>query len=291
MKLLRLLLLSAACCLMLIAGKDANMRLYDQPSDTIRITDFGLNADSRVNAVPFVQKALEACKGKVNAVVFFPKGRYDFWPQYCIEKVYYESNTTVNNPRRCAILLEGLTGVTIDCGGSDFVFHDRVQPFTIDKCNGITLKKVSIDWDIPLTAEAEVIDVNPDYMDIRVDPVESPYIIEKGKLVFVGEGWKSPWWGTMEFDRKTRTVAYKTGDWGCLGGGWNSYKAEELSPGLIRLNYAFKRLPAKGNYLVLRHSERDHSGIFITDSRNILVEDLNMYHNAGLGILRNMLIF
>jgi hypothetical protein len=253
--------------------------------DTLRIGDFGLAPGTRVNAVPFVQEALEACKGKPNTVLFFPRGRYDFWPHHCIEKVYYESNTSVNNPRRCAILLEGLTGVTIDCGGSDFVFHDRMQPFTIDKATDISVKNVSIDWDIPLSAEAEVIEVNTDYMDIRIDPIESPYVIENGKLVFVGEGWKSQWWGTMEFDRQTRAVAYKTGDWGCLGGGWNAYTAIELSPGLIRLNHAFKRLPEKGNYLVLRHSERDHSGFFITESRNIQLQDINMYHNAGLGIL------
>lgn len=89
----------------------------------------------------------------------------------------------------------------------------------------------------------------------------------------------------MEFDRQTRAVANKTGDWGCLGGGWNSYQAVELSPGLIRLNHAFKRLPAKGNFLVLRHSERDHAGIFITGSRGVTLEDINMYHNAGLGVL------
>jgi len=267
------------------ACTDASMRPYGVPDDTIRISDFELGADSRINAVPFVQKALEAAKGKANAIIYFPKGRYDFWPDHCIEKVYYESNTTVNNPRTCAILLEGLTGVTLDCGGSDFVFHGRMQPFTIDKCTGITIKKVSIDWDIPLTAEAEVMDTSDKYMDLLIDPVESPYIIEQGKLIFVGEGWKSQWWGAMEFDRKTRAVAYKTGDWGCLGGGWNAYKAEVLPSGLVRLNFAFKRLPAKGNYLVLRHSERDHSGIFITDSRNTVLEDLNMYHNCGLGIL------
>jgi hypothetical protein len=144
---------------------------------------------------------------------------------------------------------------------------------------------VSIDWDIPLTAEAGVVEVTESHMDLRIDPVESPYIIEKGKLVFVGEGWKSAWWGTMEFDRETRAVAYKTGDWGCLGNGWNSYTAEELSPGLLRLKHAFRRLPARGNLLVLRHSERDHSGIFIIESRKVLLTDINMYHNAGLGIL------
>ncbi|MFA6127196.1 MAG: right-handed parallel beta-helix repeat-containing protein [Bacteroidales bacterium] len=258
--------------------------VFSKP-DTVNITRFGLSPDCRVNAVTYVQKAIQACEGRSGSVIYFPKGRYDFWPDHCMEKVYYESNTTVNNPRRCAILLEGLNDLTVDCGGSDFVFHDRMQPFTVDKSKGITIRDVSIDWDIPLTAEAEVIEINPAYIDIRIDPVESPFILEKGKIVFVGEGWKSPWWGTMEFDRETLAVAYKTGDWGCLGGGWNSYRAEELSPGLLRLHYAFKRIPAKGNYLVLRHSERDHAGIFITDSRDVLIRDLNMYHNAGLGIL------
>lgn len=263
----------------------SSFALSSPSPDTIRISSFGLSPDSRVNAVPYVQQALKACEGKSGIVVVFPKGRYDFWPHQCIEKVYYESNTTVNNPRRCAILIEGLKGVTFDCGGSDFVFHDRMQPFTVDKSTDIVIRDVSIDWDIPLTAEARVVETAPDHMTIRVDPVESPYVIENGKLKFVGEGWKSDWWGNMEFTGDKRTVAYKTGDWGCLGSNWNKYQAVELSPGLIKLNYAFKRLPAVNNYLVMRHSERDHSGIFIVESRNVTVEKLNMYHNAGLGIL------
>jgi len=103
--------------------------------------------------------------------------------------------------------------------------------------------------------------------------------------VFEGEGWKSDWWGTMEFDREKRTVAFKTGDWGCLGNGWRDYRAEEVAPGLVRLHYAFKRLPALGNYLVLRHSDRDHAGMFIVDSKNVTVEGFNLYANCGLGIL------
>ncbi len=253
--------------------------------DTLHLSSFGLPPNTRANAVPFVQMALEAAKTKTNTVIRFEPGRYDFWPHRCIEKVYFESNTTVNNPRRCAILLEGISGLTIDCGGADFVFHDRMQPFTVDNSADITIKNVSIDWDIPLTAEAEIMNVTPEWVDLHIDHFESPYIIEEGKLVFVGEGWKSRWWGTMEFDRETRAVAYKTGDWGCLGAGWHGYRAEELSPGLVRLHHAFRRLPAKGNFLVLRHSERDHSGMFITESMNVVVEDLNMYHNCGLGIL------
>jgi len=253
--------------------------------DTVRVSDLGLRPDTRENAVRIIQKALEICKTKANPVLVFPKGRYDFWPQYAVEKLYYESNTDVIPLRRCAVMIENMQNLTIDCMGSDFIYHDRIQPFTVDKSTNIVIKNVSIDWDIPLTAQAEIIDVTDSYIDIAINTHESPYIIEKDKLVFVGEGWKSRWGGVMEFERGTKYVAPGTGDAGCLGSGYQNYKAQELKDGLVRLNYNFKRKPAKGNWLVLRHSARDHAGIFIIDSKDVTIVNLNMYHNAGLGIL------
>lgn len=90
----------------------------------------------------FVQKALAFAKTKSGAILVFPKGRYDFWPQYATEKLYYESNTDVIPLRRCAILIEDLKNITIDCKGSDFIFHDRIQPFTVDKSQNISIKNV-----------------------------------------------------------------------------------------------------------------------------------------------------
>lgn len=255
--------------------------------DTINISRYGYQPGSRINAVPFVQKALAACKNKKDAVLVFPKGRYDFWPQYADEKLYYESNTDVIPLRRCPILIEGFTNLTIDAMQSDFIFHDRMQPFTVDNSNTVTIKNVNVDWDIPLTAQAQVAAVTPDYIDLSINVLESPYIIEKGKIFFVGEGWKSQmWgWGVMEFDKDTKLIPQQTGDASCLGNDYNKYTATEIKYGLVRLNYPFTRKPAVGNYLVLRHSARDHAGMFITNSTNITVANMNMFHNAGLGIL------
>ena len=260
-----------------------NLNSFSQ--DTINVTDLGLRPDTRENAVKIVQKALEICRTKSRPVLVFPSGRYDFWPQYATEKLYYESNTDVIPLRRCAILIEDMKDLTIECMGSEFIFHDRIQPFTIDSSHNIIIKNVTIDWDIPLTAQAEIISVTDNYIDLSINFTESPYIIEKNKLVFVGEGWKSRWNGVMEFERESKLVTPGTGDSGCLGGGWNNYYATELKKGLVRLNYEFKRKPAIGNYLVLRHSARDHAGTFITGSNGVTVLNMNMYHNAGLGIL------
>jgi hypothetical protein len=80
-------------------------------------------------------------------------------------------------------------------------------------------------------------------------------------------------------------IAYQTGDAGCLGNGWNEYSAEEPEKGLVRLIHPFKRIPETGNYLVLRHSARDHAGIFVLNSTNVIIERISLYHSAGLGIL------
>lgn len=255
--------------------------------DTILVTDYGYPLNSRQNAVPAVKKALEACRTKNNPVLIFPPGRYDFWPQHSAERLYYESNTDVIPLRRCPILLEHFNGLTIDGQGADFIFHDRMQPITIDHCENITVTNLNIDWDIPLTAQAQVVDTGADYLDLAINILESPYLIEGGKILFVGEGWRSElWrWGVMEFDQHTKLIVPGTGDESCLGKNYHGYQAIEIRPGLIRMHHTFTRKPAIGNYLVLRHSARDHSGVFITNSKSITIEHLNMYHNAGLGVL------
>lgn len=129
----------------------------------ISVADFGLKPDTRENAVAYVQKAIEACRGKEPVTLVFPEGRYDFWPQYAHEKNYYETNTYDVFPKRLAMLFEGLHNITVDGNGSQFVMHDRIQPITVENCDGVTLKNFSIDWDIPLTAQARVTKVGSDF--------------------------------------------------------------------------------------------------------------------------------
>jgi polygalacturonase len=256
-----------------------------QDAGRIVVTDFGAAPDSRANAVAAVQRALEAARGVRRPTLVFPKGRYDFWPQHAVERTYFESNTTNNNPKRLAILIEAFDGLTVDGGGSTFVFHDRMQPLTVDHSTGITIRDLSIDWDIPLTAEAVVEAATEDYVDLAIDDRQFPFVVEQGKLVFVGEGWKSSWSSAMEFDGRTLRVVPGTGDSGVFGAGWRDYRAEILSPGHVRLNRRFARRPATGSVLVLRHSARDHAGLFVADSRDVTVERVNLYHAAGLGLL------
>jgi len=275
--------IGGATFIAVVLGCAGSMSLAGLAEETINVTDFGVKPNSRENAVPAVQRALAACRESGATAIVFPKGRYDFWPEDAIKRVYYESNSYDNNPKTCAIMLEDFKNLTIDGSGSEFVFHGRMQPFTVEKCDGVTIRNLSIDWDIPLTAEAEVVATSDNTIDLKIDPFESPYVIENGKIVFVGEGWKSGWWGTIEFERDTHLIPPGGGD-GCLHGNGN-YRAEELKRGLVRLHNATGRKPAVGNYLVMRHSSRDHAGVFLLHSKNSVVENVDMFHCGGLGVL------
>ena len=272
--------ISVSLCMLIFSGSLA------ADYDTIRIADFGIHPDSRENTTLAVQMALEKARSADQPLLLFEKGRYDFWPQYSQEREYYESNTTDINPKRLGILIEGYEDLTIAGNGCDFVFHDRMQPLTVDHSTNIVMRDFTIDWDIPLTAQAEVLEIDDNSILLKINKIESPYIIENGQLFFIGEGWKSSFWGIMEIEKDSRLIAPGTGDPGCCGRGWDMAKAEEVAPGLVRFRKPFgSQRPEPGNFLILRHNQRDHAGIFLYHSKNILVENVEVYHTAGLGIL------
>ncbi|MBV5312734.1 MAG: right-handed parallel beta-helix repeat-containing protein [Prolixibacteraceae bacterium] len=251
----------------------------------VRVADYGLKPDSKENAIPAIIKAIEECRKHPGSILHFEKGRYDFRIDTTHTREYYESNTTNDGPKNLAILIENCTGLTLEGNGSDFVFHGSIQPITIDNSENIILQNINIDWDIPLTAQAKVLATSAKNMDMEIDTTQFPYEITNGKLLFKGENWSAEPSGFMEYVAEKHLIAAGTGDEGCIRGNWSKSSFEELEPGIIRLNGEFTRTPAIGNYLILRHSKRDHAGIFIQESSTVKLENINVYHCAGLGVL------
>lgn len=175
---------------------------------------------------------------------------------------YFESNTTNDGKKNLAILIEDCTGLTLDGGGSDFIFHGAIQPITIDHSDNIKIQNINIDWDLPLTAQAKVLAATPKNIDLEFDVQQFPYSITYGKLVFTGENWKAEPTGFMEYVADKHLIAARTGDDGCIRGDWNKFRYEELKPGTVRLNGEFTRTPAIGNYLIETQQTRSCRNIY-----------------------------
>ena len=262
--------------------------LYATEYDTIRVSDFGVRANSRENVVPAVKKALQIARKFNNPLIVFESGRYDFWPHHAEERSYHESNTRDNNPKRLGILIENFDRLTIDGNGASFVFHDRMQPVTIDHSSHIDIRNFTIDWDVPLLAQAEILKIDSTSVTLKIDKKEFPYGIEDNKLRFYGEGWKGTVWEVMEVEKKLRIITPQTGgapEWS-YNDMWGHGFAEEIVPGVVKLHQKFSSpVPKVGNIFILRHTRRDHSGMFVFHSKDVNIYNISIYHTAGLGVL------
>jgi hypothetical protein len=232
--------------------------------------------------VPVVFQALERCGD--DAVIKFPKGEYHFWPESAFEKYYYIANNR-HGLKRVAFPIVGKKNLTIDGGGSRFIFHGEIIPFVVEESESITLKNVVVDWERPFYSQGEVVESSADGVDVKIDREQYPYRFEDGKILFEGEGWERGFSeGVFEMDPATRAPAYLSGD--SLGMGFpEHFSVQEVSEGIIRFNESFPRPPTVGNILLLRHYRRSCPAVHLTLSKNTVIDGVILHHAGGMGVV------
>src|SRR5258708_35193052 len=145
---------------------------HGQKIDRISVTGFGASPNTKKDAVPAIQRALAACKGKRNAVLVFPKGRYDLYPDSAIKKEYYLSNTSSETEcpskwKTIGLLLEGMKNLTIEGEGSLWVYHGKMITFALDHSQNITLKDLEIDFERPTMSEFTITRSTPETIEVK----------------------------------------------------------------------------------------------------------------------------
>ncbi|MBK3519670.1 right-handed parallel beta-helix repeat-containing protein [Carboxylicivirga marina] len=256
----------------------------------INVEEYGIKADTQECIVAQINQLIENLDEQPTTIVF-PKGRYDFYPDSNYLRPYFETNTYDVNPKRLGILLDKKSNITIDGQGSEFIYHGHIQPFTLDHSSNITLKNINIDWDIPLTAESEVMEASSSHLLLKIDTKQFPFELSSQQGIdFVGEDWKENWqlsqgsW-LIEIDQNHIIPAYTGGHGSVKYKGDKELKYTLVDDGLLKIEGQFTKTPTVGNRLIMRHSTRDHAGIFLFHSKDLLLENINVYHTSGLGIL------
>jgi hypothetical protein len=255
----------------------------------VTIQDYGSHPNTTEDMVPIVEKALAYIKDQIkhgysSAILEFSPGFYHFYPEHAQRRTYYMSNTDVVNPRRCGILIEHMHNLTIQGNGANFIYHDRMSAIVIDQSQDITINNLTIDWDRILGSECQVLAVTKTFIDLEIDEQKFPFQIKWRRLRFIAEPTIDTLRGVMEYDPETRTIPLGTGD-STLGWNWRLYRAKKIGKNRIRFFIKSLKPPHVGDYLVLRHHQRDHAGIFNTQSQNVILSHIDMYANAGLGVL------
>ena len=143
-------------------------------AEEINVADHGV-VPGQDAAFP-LHKLLESVRDESDVTLVFPKAAYDFYPENAVEMYRAVANHD-NGLKRMGFPLFNCKDITIDGGGSVFMFHGRMVPFTLESVQGAVLKNFSIDWTRSFHAELTVVESNENDQSfvVETDPQLYPY--------------------------------------------------------------------------------------------------------------------
>ncbi|MDR2706532.1 MAG: right-handed parallel beta-helix repeat-containing protein [Planctomycetaceae bacterium] len=248
-------------------------------AERILVTDFGAVPDSKNNTVDAVRNALNACKGKESVILIFPKGRYDFYANNTVD-------TAVDSPRLYGIPVESQKNLVIDGQGSEFIFHGIMGVCRITRSENVTVRNFSVDWEKPFIVQGTIVDTQNDWIDVKFDTKEYPFVIVEEKLFFVGENWRSRVEGyTLLFDKTTKELVYQTRDNALGNNDLFNKKAEQLDSNTVRFHGKPKLKPESGTLIALWLGRYIQVGFNLERSKNIVLENIDVYHALSHGVV------
>lgn len=213
------------------------------------------------------------------AEIVFAAGVYRFSAQNAARRAWHISNSDPAPMRNVSVLLENCEDLTLDFGGGTLLCSGQSIALGLSGCRNVTIKNVSVDWDVPFSAEGVIVEASSDHVAVSIDPSRFPHYVKDGKLWFDGPGWESAYFGAMEFERETGLAREGAGDT------FAQVKAAREEDGAVILEGDFRVIPKTGNLLVLRHGKRVHPGLFCQDSAGIRLENVTFHSTCGLGAL------
>ena len=232
-----------------------------------------------------VREAIENAKEKDIKIVF-EKGVYKFLPKYALSKFSFITNHG-NGYKHIAFRFEDFDSVDIEGNGSEFIFHGRIAPFQFENCKEISVKNVTVDWDIPFIFEAEVLNVNEKEKWFDVKPLVDGYswAFKDNQISFPNiDGFSFHELGHAHcFDPKTKSTFY--GAWGLH---LNPEKVEKLENGVYRFHQKLKHYPPIGS-IIASKGEKElnrYAPAFQTmNSKNVTYDNVVIHHALGMAFL------
>ena len=274
-----------------------------------------ISKDVEDDATVCLIEAINSVEEGRTCTIEFEKGKYHFYPDRARE-LYTHSSNHGDYISRIAFYLEGLEGLTIDGGESEFIFHNRIYPFFITKSKNITLKNFSIDYAERFSSEPVVVANNEKEktFDLKI-PEGEQYEIRNGVLYFVAKDYEYTIGQSILYDPNTEKVAYNTEKYTAITsyvkvkrpasfsfkyevdkndtyqkvrGREFKISAKEISPGVVRISGHKKAMPPVGMILSCKGEQgvnRLAPAIKIDNTVNFYAENVTVYHASGMGFL------
>lgn len=267
--------------------------------EELNLKDYGIETTKDVT--PLVVNAIKECKDKGIKKLIFPKGKYHFYRTFAPD-MYCAITNNDNGLKRTPFPLIDLHDFEIDGNGSEFIFHGKMLPFIIEESSNISIKNLSVDWDVPFDLEGLVVGNNEkektfdikvsspykvkyDRLYLSLERESSPYDTKFGERFAIGEKNDIEVGQNIIWDPKTMTPYYNTSEYALPERG---IIATEVKTGLIRLKVKAKKMPPLGSVFVSKGvhlSNRLCPAFRVFKSKDLLFNNINVHHAGAMGLI------
>ncbi|MDR2462876.1 MAG: hypothetical protein LBD30_03750, partial [Verrucomicrobiales bacterium] len=213
-------------------------------------------------------------------VVRFAPGRYDWFPEKLLARKLAISNANddPNGEKAIAMELKNLAWVRIEGEGAVFFCRGKMMQVHLENARDIVLSGFGFDYQRPTVSECKVESLSASDAVLAVHS-DSTYVVENGKVVWVGEGWRTEadnYW--QVFDPRHNAVRRCRSP---LGGA----DVEEIAPGKLRVRFEKNPGFADGQVYQQRDVRRDYASVFCERSERIEWRGVKFYFMHGMGVV------
>lgn len=135
-----------------------------------------------INATPQVVSKLDELS-ESGGILCFEPGTYHFYEDGAATGFFAPSNNSSGTKKVCFPVFDA-RNITLDGGGSIFVFHGKAFPFIVSESADITLRNFTCDTALPSVAAIKITEKNEEGFCAVIDKKKSPFHTENGHLVF-----------------------------------------------------------------------------------------------------------
>ncbi|XCB28911.1 Ig-like domain-containing protein [Arcanobacterium hippocoleae] len=265
-----------------------------------------------------VQRAIAAVNARADkntpAILCFPRGTYDLYPDKAVTRTYYVTNTVGDNQKyttkHIAMHFENSRNVIIDGDGSLLRMHGQQTILSSVRSSRITAQNFSIDWVTPRVFEMTTTGAyeengkvvreyttpdgyNTDVVgrSLKVSSENSPYTHQPYWSYNTMSAYVA-WTNNIEsFTQHTLDLdsgkAIRTGwYWGSDDLFKGVEKVEKTSDTTYKFTYRSNANPGNlGKVFQMRTLVRDTPGMFIWESDNTTLRNLDIGYLHGFGIV------
>lgn len=245
-----------------------------------------VSASVAADATRAVRTAIDRARASGGGTIRFEKGEYHFRLADAATVPLYVSNHDKLPTHPVFLPLTNLVDVTVDGGGSRFVFHGQgIAALVMDSAR-VTLKGFSIDWARPYNTEMTVQGYENGGTLVSVDRARFPVEVRDGKLFAVGEGWSAPTGYGIVFDGTSHEILERVASVRFDG------TAEARTDGRLWLGTDLSRIGLRGarpgDVFVSRPCAapwRPHPAIAAYRATDTVLEDVVIHAAFGMGVL------